>query len=230
MLLEIVFTIAEGASPEDILKSGGLWWLLFIVFLETGVFFGVFLPGDSLLLTAGLLCGTTYLDVSIYELIVGLTAAGFLGAVAGYIFGRKTGSYLLRRRDSIFFRKKYLTMAEEYHHRYGNWSFIIGRFLPVARTFIPIIAGLVRSPWGAFVVYNVLGASLWATIMAGSGYWLGQRFPNIVTYLEWIVIALAIITSTPLVLSWLRRKRRKTSANKVLHQCEHQDSSRKILD
>ncbi len=169
-MIEIVSQIAERMSPENILIAGGIWWLLLIVFLETGVFFGVFLPGDSLLLTAGLLCGTIYLDVSIYELIVGLTAAGFLGAVAGYVFGRKAESYLLRQKDSIFFRKRYLTMAETYHHRYGNWSFIIGRFLPVARTFVPIIAGLVKSPWGAFVVYNAVGAAFWATVMAGSGY------------------------------------------------------------
>ena len=214
-MLGVVLDVSTWMDPEYILRSGGIWWVLLIVFLETGFFFGCFLPGDSLLLTAGLLCGTLYLEVSIYELITGLMAAGFLGAGAGYLFGRKAGSYFLRRKDGVFLKKKYLVVAEEYYHRYGNWSFVIGRFLPIVRTFIPILAGLIKSPWGTFIVYNAIGASLWATVMAGMGYWLGQRFPSIITHIEWIIIGLAIITTTPLVLSWFRHNRKKTSIDKA---------------
>lgn len=100
-MLEIISSLAEWLNPETILKYGGIWLLLLIVFLETGIFFGFFLPGDSLLLTAGLLCGTVYLDVTIYQLITGLTVAGFMGSVAGYIFGYKTGDYLLTKKESF---------------------------------------------------------------------------------------------------------------------------------
>ena len=217
-MLEVVLGGSAWIDPEYILKSGGIWWVLLIVFLETGFFFGCFLPGDSLLLTAGLLCGTIYLEVSIYELIIGLTAAGFLGAGAGYLFGRKTGSYFLRKKDSIFLKQKYIRMAEAYYHRFGNWALVIGRFLPIARTFIPIVAGLVKSPWGAFVLYNAMGACLWATSVAGIGYWLGQRFPAMVNHIEWIVLALAVITALPLVLSWFRPKRKKSPIDHALPQ------------
>lgn len=218
-MMEIISSLAEWLNPELILKNGGLWLLLLIVFLETGIFFGFFLPGDSLLLTAGLLCGTVYLDVTVYELIIMLTAAGFLGSVAGYVFGHKTGDYLLQKKDSFFFKKKYLSIAEDYYLRYGNAAFVIGRFLPIARTFIPILAGLVKAHWWKFVFYNMIGTSVWVTVFVWGGYWLNHQFPFIIDYLEFLVLALLLITSIPLVLTWIRQKQNaKPDTNIRYHQ------------
>lgn len=213
-MLEIISSLAEWLNPELILKNGGLWLLLLIVFLETGIFFGFFLPGDSLLLTAGLLCGTVYLNVTIYELIIGLTVAGFSGAIAGYLFGQKTGDYLLKKKDSFFFKKRYLSIAEDYYLRYGNAAFVIGRFLPIARTFIPIVAGLVKANGWKFIWFNIIGTSIWVAVFVLGGYWLNHLFPSLIDYLEFLVLALAIITSIPLVLTWIRQKRKRSSKPK----------------
>lgn len=213
-MLEIISSLAEWLNPEVILKNGGMWLLLLIVFLETGVFFGFFLPGDSLLLTAGLLCGTVYLDVTIYQLIIGVTVAGFLGSIAGYIFGYKAGDYLLKKKDSFFFKKRYLSIAENYYLRYGNAAFIIGRFLPIARTFIPILAGLVKAHWWNFVWFNIIGTSVWVVVFVLGGYWLNHLFPSLIDYLEFLVLILVLITSTPLTLAWIRQKRKQNSKSK----------------
>jgi membrane-associated protein len=212
-MMEILSSLAEWLQPEIILERGGFWLLLAIIFLETGFFFGFFLPGDSLLLTAGLLCGSVYLDTEIHELLIGLTAAGFLGSMAGYAFGRKTGNYLLLKPDSFFFKKKYLSIAEDYYLKYGNRAFLIGRFLPIARTFIPILAGLVKSNIGTFIVFNMLGAIIWVFVFVLGGYWLAQAFPSITLYIEYFVFFLIFITSLPLIWSWLRKRKRPTEAN-----------------
>ena len=214
---EMMVSWMDWINPETILKQGGIWLLLLIIFLETGIFVGVFLPGDSLLLTAGLLCGTMYLQVSLHELILGLTVAGFLGSVAGYAFGFKTGGYLLRKRENIFFKKKYFSIAEDYYLRYGNAAFVIGRFLPVARTFLPILAGLVKARWGTFLVYNALGTGIWVSVMVGSGYWLGRQFPDLIHSVELLVIALILITSVPLLLSWFRQRHKHSAKSKIPH-------------
>ena len=205
-MLEILSSLTEWFHPETLLKTGGFWLLMLVVFLETGIFFGCFLPGDSLLFTAGLLCGTVYLEVPIYELIFSLTVAGTLGSTAGYYFGLKAGDYLLKRKENIFFRKKYLTIAESYYLKYGNAAFIIGRFLPIARTFIPILAGLIKAHRWRFLGYNILGTATWAIVFTGGGYWIGSLFPAIIDYLEFIVLGLILITAVPLVMTWVRQK------------------------
>ena len=207
-MLEILSSLTEWIHPETLLKNGGFWLLLLVVFLETGIFFGCFLPGDSLLFTAGLLCGTVYLDIAIHELIFSLTVTGTLGSMSGYYFGLKTGDYLLKRKENIFFKKRYLSIAESYYMKYGNAAFIIGRFLPIARTFIPILAGLIKAHRWRFLGYNILGTATWATVFAGGGYWIGHLFPGIIHYLEFIVLGLILITAAPLVMTWIRQKRK----------------------
>jgi membrane-associated protein len=216
-MLEILTSLAEWLQPEMLVKTGGFWLLLLVVFLETGIFFGCFLPGDSLLFTAGLLCGTVYLNVALHELIFSLTLSGTLGSMAGYYFGLKTGDYLLKKKENIFFKKKYLSVAERYHMKYGNAAFIIGRFLPIARTFIPILAGLIKVYQWRFLAYNILGTGIWAIVFAGGGYWIGSLFPSIIHYLEFIVLGLIIITTAPLVMTRISHKRKENSRVKSLH-------------
>ncbi len=221
MISELIAYGLEGLRPETILQQGGLGLLLLIVFLETGVFFGFFLPSDSLLLTAGLLCGTVYLDVPVTTLILGLTAAGFLGSVAGYAFGHRAGDYLMHKKESLFFKKKYLAAAENYYLRHVQAAFVLGRFLRVVRTFVPILAGVVRSPWGTFVGYNLIGSLLLVSVFVAEGNWLGHLFPTLVRHLEWLVIGLGLLTSAPLVLTWLRQRRRKHATPPPPHHESH---------
>lgn len=193
-------------DPRSIIEYGGLTLLLIVIFAETGLFFGFFLPGDSLLFIAGLLCGTKDLDIPIVLLIVLVTLAAVLGTTAGYAMGLWADKYFKPSNENFFYRKRHLDMARNFYKKYGMIAFILGRFLPVIRTFIPILAGIVRIDFVKFVLFNFMGAAIWVGIMITTGYWLGNIFPNIADYLTILVIAMIMITSVPLLLSWLRHR------------------------
>ncbi|HZI23815.1 MAG TPA: VTT domain-containing protein, partial [Chryseolinea sp.] len=131
-------SLSELANPEALIQYGGLVLLLLIIFAETGIFFGFFLPGDSLLFAAGLLSESEYLDTPVTVLIVLLIAAAVLGTTVGYGVGRWAKNYLEHRADNFFYRKKYIEMTEAFYQRHGMMAFVLGRFLPIVRTFVPI--------------------------------------------------------------------------------------------
>ena len=203
--LEFVKTLL---NPQSIIHYGGLALLLFIVFAETGLFFGFFLPGDSLLFVAGLMCGTPIFDVNIYMLLTSVITAGILGNFVGYYFGKKTGPVLFRRDDSFFFKKKHVKAAEEFYNRYGGTAIVLGRFIPIIRTFVPIMAGVVNLDFKKFVVYNVLGCIAWVVSMVLSGYFLGRLFPSLQHNLEYIVITIILVSMIPVVLTYIKEHRR----------------------
>lgn len=210
--LEFVKTLL---NPQSIIHYGGLALLLFIVFAETGLFFGFFLPGDSLLFVAGLMCGTPIFDVNIYMLLTSVITAGILGNFVGYYFGKKTGPVLFRRDDSFFFKKKHVKAAEEFYNRYGGTAIVLGRFIPIIRTFVPIMAGVVNLDFKKFVVYNVLGCIAWVVSMVLSGYFLGRLFPSLQHNLEYIVITIILVSMIPVVLTYIKEHRRsKAEDNK----------------
>jgi membrane-associated protein len=148
-------------DPVKLLKEGGFYVVMFVIFAETGLFFGFFLPGDYLLFLAGMFVATGKLDVNIFILISGLCIAAILGNFVGYWFGHKTGPVLYERKDTFFFKKKYLRAAEAYYHKQGAFALIMGRFVPIVRTFAPIFAGVVKHDFKKFALYNVIGALLW---------------------------------------------------------------------
>src|SRR5690606_38748832 len=148
-------------DAETLLRSGGFYLVLFIIFAETGLFFGFFLPGDYLLFLAGLFCASGNIDVDIVTLCAGMIAAGVAGNFVGYWFGRRTGPMLFKREDSLLFKRKYVVMAEEFYHKYGGAALILGRFVPIVRTFAPIFAGVVRVDFKKFVLFNIAGCLLW---------------------------------------------------------------------
>ena len=131
-------------DAQAIIRKGGFYLLLVVIFAETGLFFGFFLPGDYLLVLAGILCAAGMVDVPIYTLVVSLVIAGVLGNYTGYWFGFRTGPVLFKRNESIFFKKRYVTMAEEFYAKYGGMALVLGRFFPIIRTFAPIFAGVVK--------------------------------------------------------------------------------------
>lgn len=208
---ELFQSVLEILSPELIINQGGLVLLLGIVFTENGVFFGFFLPGDSLLFLAGMLCGLPILDLPILLLVAYIALAAFAGYGVSYLVGLKLGKWLLSRPDSIFFKSSYLNMAASYFEKKHNGAIIIGRFIPVIRTFLPICLGLIKSDFRNFMLYNFLGSILWSSSLVLSGYFLKLIFPDLIHYLEWIILTLIIITSIPLIRQYFKMRKHKVS-------------------
>ncbi len=179
--------------------------MLIVVFAETGLFFGFFLPGDYLLFMAGLLCSSGMIDVSIGTLLISVIAAGILGNYTGYWFGYRTGPVLFSRHDSLFFKKRYVIIAEEFYARYGGMALVLGRFFPIIRTFAPIFAGVVKVNLKKFTLYNIIGSVAWVSTFILAGFFLGKKYPQIKDYLEYIVCGLVIVTTIPLIFAFLKK-------------------------
>ncbi|QXV65901.1 VTT domain-containing protein [Mucilaginibacter sp. 21P] len=193
-------------DAKSILSNGGFALLLLVVYAETGLFFGFFLPGDYLLFLAGILTAAGIIHVPIYILVPSLILAAVLGNFTGYWFGYRTGPMLFKRKDSWFFKKRYVTVAEEFYAKYGGTSLILGRFFPIVRTFAPIFAGIVKVDLKKFSLYNFVGGIAWVTTLTLAGYFLGRRFPQLKDYLQYVVLGLIIITTIPLIVAYVRRR------------------------
>lgn len=193
-------------DAQSIISSGGFYLLLIVVFAETGLFFGFFLPGDYLLFLAGILSAAGIIQVPVYVLVLSLIAAGILGNFTGYWFGYRTGPVLFSKNDSLFFKKRYIIVAEEFYAKYGGMALILGRFFPIVRTFAPIFAGVVKVDIKKFTLYNIIGSVAWVTTLTLAGYYLGRRFPQLKDYLQYIVLGLIIITTVPLIFAFVKRK------------------------
>jgi membrane-associated protein len=202
-------------KPEELIRYGGLALLLIIILIENGVFFGFFLPGDSLLFTAGLLCYLDVLDVDLAVLQAGIACSAIAGYYIGYYFGYKTGEALYNRPDTLFFKKQYIYTAEAFYKKYGGLALVMGRFLPIVRTFAPILAGVVKVDPKVFFVYNVIGAILWPAVVVSAGYFVGSIFPNALHYLNYIVIAFIVVTAIPVYNNYRTqsKKRKEEAAN-----------------
>ncbi|HLO57502.1 MAG TPA: VTT domain-containing protein [Bacteroidales bacterium] len=199
----------ELVHPESIIRYGGIYLLLIVVFAETGLFVGFFLPGDSLLFTAGLFCATGILKIGLIWLILLIILAAVLGNIVGYHFGKRVGPYLFRRKSGIFFKQKHLETANRFYQKHGNKTIILCRFLPIVRTFAPIVAGIVRIKYHKFLFNSLVGALLWVNILVLTGYYLGIYVPKTKDYLEYIVIFLIVITSIPFVFNAIKLKIKK---------------------
>lgn len=184
----------------------GFYVLLVVVFAETGLFFGFFLPGDYLLFMAGLFCAADKLPVGIVTLVFSIMCAGVLGNFAGYWFGYRTGPVLFKKDDSFFFKRRYVVLAEEFYAKYGGMALVLGRFFPIIRTFAPIFAGVVRVDFKKFTLYNIIGSAAWVNSLTLAGYFLGRRYPQIKDYLEYVVLAFLLVTTIPLIFAFLKKK------------------------
>jgi membrane-associated protein len=177
------------------IETVGYIGLFAIVFAESGLFFGFFLPGDSLLLTAGLLASQGKLDLAI--LVIALPIAAILGDSVGYWFGKKTGPRIFRREDSLLFRRKNLLAAQAFYERHGGKTIVLARFMPFIRTFAPIVAGAVEMRYSRFLFFNVIGGLLWGIGVTAAGYYLGQSIPNIDRYFLAVVAAVIVLSALP---------------------------------
>jgi membrane-associated protein len=198
-------------DPNSIIQYGGLWLLLAVVFSETGLLIGFFLPGDNLILLAGIVCRMRpgLLGVSYLELVTLMIIAAVAGNACGYWFGRKAGLKLYAKKDNFFFRQKHVEMTKYYYQKYGgNVTLILARFLPVVRTFAPVIAGVIGIRFMPFMVYNVIGAAAWILSLTAIGYLLVQVFPGITDHMSWIFLALIILTAIPILRVLFKKKKK----------------------
>jgi membrane-associated protein len=224
LIVEKNFTWKDLINPMFYIKYGGLWLLLFIIFAETGLFAGFFLPGDSLLFVAGIysrplayeflkLIGLGNLDnqwVDLLVLIALISAAGIIGNFVGYWFGKKVGPAMFNWKDKFLFKKKYLYQAQEFYDKNGGGAIIVARFLPIIRTFAPIVAGIVQMPKAKFTFFNIVGCIAWVTSMLCIGHFLDQAFPTLKDHLELIVIGIVLITTAPVIIKLISGNKKKT--------------------
>ena len=176
------------------------------MFAETGLFVGFFLPGDSLLFTAGLLCSTGILAVHPVLLVILVIIAAVAGNLVGYAFGKKVGPLLFKRKSGFFFRQEQLVTAHEFYLKHGKKTIVLSRFLPIVRTFAPIVAGIVKLDFYKFFIYSLIGAFFWVSILVLTGYFMGKYIPGIKDYLGYIVIFLIVITSIPFIYNSIKKK------------------------
>lgn len=195
---------------ESLVRVGGLAALTAIVFTETGLFVGFFLPGDSLLVTAGIFAAKG--DLELWTLNTVLSLAAILGDTTGYVIGFKTGPMIFRREDSLFFHRKHLITAKQFYDRYGGFTIFIARFIPILRTFAPVVAGVGKMQYSRFIAYNVFGGIFWVFSMTFAGYFLGRMVPNIQEQIH-VVIAIVIFLSLLPGIIKLAREKWKTRSS-----------------
>jgi len=181
-----------------------------IVFVETGLFVGFFLPGDSLLVTAGIFSGQDVIPLR-WLLFPGILCA-IAGDQLGYWIGRSAGPALYKREDSFFFRRSHLQRAHEFYEKYGGRAVILARFVPIVRTFCPPVAGAARMTYSTYLIYDVCGGTLWIGSMVLGGYIAGSRIPNIGQYLHYIIGTIILLSILPPVISILRAWRKARAA------------------
>ena len=194
-------------DPIVIIKAVGIIGIILIVFAETGLFFGFFFPGDSLLFTAGIFASQGFLDIKV--LLFGCIIAAILGDTVGYWTGRKYGRKLFEKEDSFFFKKKYLHDAEAFYEKHGKTTIIIARFVPIVRTFAPIVAGIGQMRYKIFLSYNIIGGLFWTTGMLLVGYFLGGMIPNPDKYILPIAFVIIIVSFLPIILKMIRIRKNK---------------------
>ena len=212
-MLELAIQWKDFLNPEFYIQHGGLWLFLFIVFAETGLFAGFFLPGDYLLFVAGIYSNelaaelfnlnNDLLNLLLLALLV--IFSGVLGNMVGYWFGAASGPYLFRKEDTFFFKKKHLLTAKDFYDKHGGGAIVFARFLPIIRTFAPIIAGIVRMEKHKFTFYNIVGCIAWAVIMLFAGHYLYKFFLSQFGFdlkerLELIVLGIILVTTAPVII------------------------------
>ena len=226
MIELLTITWKDFLNPEFYINNGGLWVLLFIVFAETGLMVGFFLPGDSLLFVAGiysqklvdkLITGGTGSDIiDLTILLILISTCGIIGNMLGYWFGKKSGPYLFQRKDTFLFKKRHLLDAKAFYEKHGGQAIVFARFIPIVRTFAPIIAGIVSMDKKKFMLYNLAGCVAWVFLMLFAGHYLDKFFLkkfnfDLKQHLEIIVLAIVLITTLPVLYKLFFGKRKSSS-------------------
>jgi len=222
MLELLTITFRDLLNPEFYIQHGGVFLLLFIVFAETGLLIGFFLPGDSLLFVAGIYSTELANEIVVMHndvlnlllLVILISTAGILGNYLGYWFGKKSGPFIFHRKDTFFFKKKYLHQAHDFYEKHGGQAIVFARFLPIIRTFAPIIAGIVDMDRKKFTYYNIIGCIAWVSTMLIAGHYLYtiilKTFHfNLKAHLELIVLGIVLVTTLPILIKIFSKRKQK---------------------
>lgn len=188
-----------------LVQAAGYFGMTLIIFAETGLLIGFFLPGDSLLVTAGLLGSQGYINAFALGLL--LTVAAIVGDTVGYSIGKASGPRLFTREDSLLFNKKHLIRAHEFYGRHGGKTIIIARFMPIIRTFAPVVAGMGAMTYRRFLAYNAIGGVLWVWSMLLIGYFLGRYVPGIAKHIELVIVAVVVLSIVPAIIGRLKSEK-----------------------
>jgi membrane-associated protein len=206
----VVYDIARGTySLDDLVRWGGYVILVAIVFTETGLLVGFFLPGDSLLITAGLVAATGALDI--WWLNGLLIVAAVVGDSVGYAIGYRAGPRIFTREQSLLFRPSHVERTRQFYERHGAKTIVIARFVPIVRTFAPVVAGVGQMEYRRFLIYNVAGGVGWVTSMTWAGYLLGQTIPNIGDHIHVVVAVVIVLSVIPIGVELYRERRRRSA-------------------
>ena len=190
---------------EGIIRWGGMTLLIVIVFAETGLLIGFFLPGDSLLVTAGVFAAAGHLDI--WTLLIAVSIAAVVGDQLGYFIGLRTGPRIFTREDSLLFKRAHLMRAHEFYEKHGGKTIILARFVPIVRTFAPVVAGVAEMDYRKFVTFNVAGGILWVWSTSLLGYSLGRVVPDIDRHIHIVIVVVVILSLLPAVFEYWRSRR-----------------------
>jgi len=204
-ILHFFRSLYDPEGLKELIRSGGAPLVCTIVFIETGFFVGFFLPGDSLLVTAGIFAAAGV--VPLRWLLLPVMACAIVGDQIGYWIGRTAGPALYKREDSLFFRRSHLQRAHDFYEKYGGRAVIFARFVPIIRTFCPPVAGAAHMPYTRYLMFDIFGGVLWVGAMILGGYFLGRNVPNIGQRIHYVIAAVVVLSVLPAVISIVRARR-----------------------
>ena len=204
----LLHTLLSAEGLRQLIADGGYVALFLIIFSETGLLIGFFLPGDSLLVTAGLLIASHVVPMNIFALNGILIVAAVLGDATGYFIGRKAGVALYNRPNSRFFKREHLLRTHAFYEKHGGKTIIFARFVPIVRTFAPVVAGAAEMGYKNFAIYNMIGGALWIMTTTMLGFLLAKVVPNIEQYMHYVIIVVVALSLLPPVIEWLRSRKK----------------------
>ena len=212
-VIHILQSLLRIFDPESLIGHGGLLIVFLLVFASTGLFFCFFIPTGAILFTAGIYTATGELQYDIFTVCSLLILASILGNLTGYWFGWKTGPLLYSRKDSRFFKKQHLKTAETFYNKYGWLALTVGLYLPIIRSFVPIVAGIVRLNFRRFILLTITGSVVWILSFVLAGYFIGSR-PFLKPWLNYIVIGFILVVTTPIIIWMIKELRKMRKENK----------------
>jgi membrane-associated protein len=213
-LFHFLRSLFDPEGLKELIRSGGPALICSIVFVETGLFVGFFLPGDSLLITAGIFAAAAAIPLPslLLKWLLPVIFCAIVGDQLGYWIGRSTGPALYKREDSLFFRRSHLQRAHDFYEKYGGRAVILARFVPIVRTFCPPVAGAARMPYARYLTFDIFGGIFWVGAMILGGYSLGRSVPNIGKYIHYVIAAVVLVSILPAVIGVLKSRKAPPSA------------------